>query len=339
MSTFRYRFSIDDENSDCFLEFFRTLVKNGADINQKLRDGSTHLSKASSEGNIGIVRFLLENGAVEKELKREAVAAASGNGRLEIVKLLCSSGVSCVGTTCQAAIVQACREGHLNVVEFLTDMGADLNSFYKGRGLIYRLFDSKYSFVHKYLIDKGVDLNVVSAEGKTVMDEILSYKPECPSFEMYASAGADALKAIRNERYLPHIEKCFYDTILHKHVYERNDDALKTVLEEDTGVVAVNCINCINCVSCVNCISCINCMGIKGEWTALHLAAFMNRLVSAEILVEKGADIFEITRDGKGLNALQIACNRGHFDIVSFFLIVLKKQKEGDQRKKKGATV
>ena len=56
-------------------------------------------------------------------------------------------------------------------------------------------------------------------------------------------------------------------------------------------------------------------------WTALHVAAFMNRMEVFEVLVSRGADIFALTGGSSGHTAFHLACSRGHVNIVRWILL------------------
>ena len=73
-----------------------------------------------------VVSFLLENGA-DKHFERgggeEPLAQACANGSLEIAKLILGHNVRDSGKLQEPAIVQAARNGHLQVVTHLLDTG------------------------------------------------------------------------------------------------------------------------------------------------------------------------------------------------------------------------
>ena len=81
------------EDKQSFVAF---LLRQGCDINDRSRDGSTPLSAASVEGHLKMVEFLISKGA---EINRKdglsgesALMAAAEMGQLEVVKVLLSDG-------------------------------------------------------------------------------------------------------------------------------------------------------------------------------------------------------------------------------------------------------
>ena len=89
----------------------------------------------------------------------------------------------------------------------------------------------------------------------------------------------------------------WYATSLHKACYENDRDALKGLLNSGTVDTSFD----------------INARNVRG-WTALHVAAYLNRLEELKLLLVAGADAYLVTEMGH--TALHLACVRGHFDII-----------------------
>lgn len=73
------------------------MLKSGAAVNQVRTDGATPLLTAVKDGDIGVVRLLLENGAAAVDHARSVAVA---RGRLCVVALI-DSNMSCLADCCR----------------------------------------------------------------------------------------------------------------------------------------------------------------------------------------------------------------------------------------------
>ena len=90
------------------------------------------LIKASSDGNLDLVKLLLERGANVNSQNnifygQTALIRASENGHTEIVKLLSTNGadVNIQDIYGQTALILSSLRGHLEVIKLLLEKGAD----------------------------------------------------------------------------------------------------------------------------------------------------------------------------------------------------------------------
>jgi ankyrin repeat protein len=125
------------------------LLRNGAEIERRAKNGQTALMNAASAGHVETVRLLLEQGA--------KVNATDEKG----------------GT----ALMQAILEKHANVVRALVEKGADINIMGRpanwemqpvGTALIQAV-DRDYYEIVEYLLQYGADPNASTPEGTTAM--------------------------------------------------------------------------------------------------------------------------------------------------------------------------
>ena len=82
------------------------------------------LSYASENGNLEIVKYLIEHGA----LIYHSVVDASKNGHLEVVKYLTDHGANIRNPLGFLALKFAISHGHLDVVKYLVEQGADVRA-------------------------------------------------------------------------------------------------------------------------------------------------------------------------------------------------------------------
>ncbi|CAG9982215.1 unnamed protein product [Clonostachys byssicola] len=140
-------------------EYVPVLVEKEVDLNQEYQNQSP-LALAFSSGKHSLVQYLLSQGATfstgSAELARELatkgslddlkflldhgldpnskrgnyvslLAAACANADLAVLKLLIDTGVQLSGKTCQHAFGGACKTGHIEMVKFLFEHGADVD--------------------------------------------------------------------------------------------------------------------------------------------------------------------------------------------------------------------
>jgi len=117
--------------ADDDLESVERLLREGAHINaRKGAYKTTALMEASVQGNVEVMRFLVENGADVNLVDKDgwtALMGATVEGRLESVKLLLELGaqVDAENDKGQTALVMASGPGHTEIREALLKYGAE----------------------------------------------------------------------------------------------------------------------------------------------------------------------------------------------------------------------
>jgi ankyrin repeat protein len=120
------------------VDFCRLLLENGADANI-LRGGALILVESASQGNLEVVKLLVEKGA--------AVDAVDSEG--------CT------------ALQKASVRGHISVATYLLDHGADINhADQTGLTSIFLAVDSRFAKLVQLLIDRGADLHRATTDGR-----------------------------------------------------------------------------------------------------------------------------------------------------------------------------
>ena len=102
-----------------------SLVKFVLESGKEIQDDDLLLGYASKFGNFEIVRYLVEQGADIHTFHEYALSNASEYGHLDIVKYLIELGAD-IHADNDDAIIRASRYGHLDVVKYLVERGANV---------------------------------------------------------------------------------------------------------------------------------------------------------------------------------------------------------------------
>ena len=143
----------------------RKLVEKGADVNEKIKDGTgrTALIKAAEKGHIDIVRYLIGKGAdVNYKATMSADTAledAAAGGYIDIVKLLIEKG-ALVNSGGVAPLIAAAEKGHADVVRFLIEKGANINANSGNGTALMASVAGGYIDIVQLLLEKGANVNV-----------------------------------------------------------------------------------------------------------------------------------------------------------------------------------
>ena len=105
-------------SKDGNLPVVKYLVENGADITYSENDAVIY---ASEKGHLPVVKYLVENGADITAQDNHALREASGSGRLPVVKYLVEHGADITDKN-NEALRWASKNGHLPVVEYLRSL-------------------------------------------------------------------------------------------------------------------------------------------------------------------------------------------------------------------------
>jgi ankyrin repeat protein len=148
------------------------LLKAGADINKKSRDGNTALIKAIAATHVRIVRALVKSSGNMN--KPEALFSAVGAGNLEIVKLFLTKDTDVnISGYAGGSLLMLAADGDFAIVKFLVESGADVNKKDdQGKTALMKAvesFNKTNIFSIKYLIDRGADVNAVNNKGETAL--------------------------------------------------------------------------------------------------------------------------------------------------------------------------
>uniref|UniRef100_A0A8C7QX56 Ankyrin repeat and KH domain containing 1 n=1 Tax=Oncorhynchus mykiss TaxID=8022 RepID=A0A8C7QX56_ONCMY len=161
-----------------FVDVVKVLLKEGANIEDHNENGHTPLMEGASAGHVEVARVLLEYGAGinthSNEFKESALTLACYKGHLDMVRFLLEAGADQEHKTDEmhTALMEACMDGHVEVARLLLDSGAQVN-------MPADSFESPLTLaacgghvdLAALLIERGANLEEVNDEGYTPLME------------------------------------------------------------------------------------------------------------------------------------------------------------------------
>jgi len=209
----------------------------------------------------------------------------------------------------------------------LTSCGADIrapNSY-----ILYDSISEGYSAIAEHLIISGADVNARSALSLAVTKGLISVAERLIDYGanvevLYAKNWRDGTileeGGIGVQNHLgAYIASTWDTTPFHRACYENNIELLEKLLGKGSKKRGKNMINDRN----------------RLGWTPLHVAAFLNRTVAAQLLIDNGADTSVTTVCGH--TALHLAClsRDGSGETIIRILTYLAPSCVASKRKKK----
>lgn len=157
-----------------------TLLRDGADVDEKDKVGGTPLLLAVTTGNTKIAEILLKSGAsvnAQADNKDTPWLLAGASGRTEILKMMepLKPDLTIRNRYGGNALIPACERGHVDTVEFLltTDIDVDhvnnlgwtclLEAVILGDG------GADHWKIVKMVLDKGANPNLADKDGMTAL--------------------------------------------------------------------------------------------------------------------------------------------------------------------------
>ena len=137
-------------------------------------DGITALHCAAENGDVAVVKFLIEHGADIKAqdtlLSRSVIHFAAENGNIESIRFLAEKGADLLDKDLHGAtpLHYAAKGGHLDTVKYLVGKKMDYTARdVRGWTLMHYAACGGSIDVVKYLLAKGVSINDLTDSGRT----------------------------------------------------------------------------------------------------------------------------------------------------------------------------
>ncbi|MBQ7257031.1 MAG: ankyrin repeat domain-containing protein [Abditibacteriota bacterium] len=331
--------SILDNN----LLVFDLFVKKGFDINSFIgKNQTTPLNLCIINKNTLFIDYLLNQGADINKPDKDGflpIYSAIISDNLRLVKDLIGKGVdvnAIINNDKDTPIGEACKLNRENIVNYLIEVGADLNA--KDNYGFTAVHDAVlYPKILKKLIEKGADINQKDFEGETPLHLAVKYnKPE--SAEILVDAGAVLSLNIDNQtptdlikenkdKFTEILSKAQREDIISKEFeciskgnleeVKNNLDTISKILDEDNNnalyyAIVYNQKDIFDLLIDISDVNNQNHAGI----TPLYEAARVGNVYFAEKLLEKGA-LIELDNIQKE-SPFMIGAVAGNLDMVKF---------------------
>jgi ankyrin repeat protein len=127
---------------------FEQYLNENKDLDHQLLD-------ASRDGNLDLVKQLIDQGADVHVYNNSALAFSVRSGHLEVVKYLIDKGADIHDYNDQAFLV-ASSYGHLEIVKYLISKGADIHA--RNDEALTLAYDDRHNDIVKFLIQKGLNM-------------------------------------------------------------------------------------------------------------------------------------------------------------------------------------
>lgn len=294
----------------------KQLLEKGADVNtciDGVKGSGPILMSVSDKGQVYILEFIQRKKADNDDFKPEelirsvsSLIIASSGGHLDVVKYLVNNGADVNAATTgemggNTALMEASTKGYLDIIKFLVDEGADINAVTTFQGTTALMFASAMGHldVVKYLVEKGADMSAVTNEEGTTALMFASDRGHLDIVKFLIEKGAD-INAVANFE---------GGTPLMIALIKGRSNIVKFLVENGVDVNAVT----INAI--------INNIYIKGL-TALMIASRERNMEIVKSLVKNGADINAVAtnEDEETVTALTIAAQEGYLDILKLLI-------------------
>ncbi|KAM4063698.1 ankyrin repeats (3 copies) domain-containing protein [Hirsutella rhossiliensis] len=287
--------------------------------------GQTALAAAAYNRHLGVVRFLLDNGAEINALDaqgRSALFAACRGGSAQILRLLLERGadVTVAANDGWSPLMTACNHGKANLVEMLLEKGADASATDDcGCTPITIALEKQKVDIHivEMILDQGVDVTAAGDDGWTPLSFALQ-RGNAEVVKMMLDRGADLRSVelgVSTPLFMPSV---WGNSELAGLLVERGGDVMA---RDSAGRTPLHLVSCLGAMEVTEMLLNNGADVVASDdngWTPLHYASYHGNLGSANTLVQLGADL--MARSKRGVTPLHFASSSGNLDLAQMLV-------------------
>ncbi len=262
------------------------LYENGADIDMRCDSGSTPLYIAAQEGNVDVIKYILSKSKRSLEAQFRTgftpIYVAARNGHDSVVQILIDAGANINSTDLEGStpVYVAAQNGYTEIVRILLEAGAHPDShFLGGYTPLYIACQNQHLEIVKLLLRCKININQITPNGST------------PIFIGSQNGSAECVRVLIENGADPRITR--FDC-LHVACVKQRLDVIKVLL--DCDMIDIN-------------------KTMTEESTALGIVIENNNLCLVIYLCERGADI---NKNHNKKSPLQLAVDNKYHDIVTY---------------------
>eukprot|EP00094_Tigriopus_californicus_P009181 TCALIF_08851-PA protein Name:"Similar to Ankrd17 Ankyrin repeat domain-containing protein 17 (Mus musculus)" AED:0.38 eAED:0.38 QI:0/0.53/0.37/0.75/1/1/16/0/2553 len=283
----------------------KALLDAGANVEDHNENGHTPLMEAASAGHVKVARILLSFGAGinthSNEFKESALTLACYKGHLEMVRFLLDAGADQEHKTDEmhTALMEASMDGHVEVAKLLLDHGAQVN-------MPADSFESPLTLaacgghvdLAMLLLERGANIEEVNDEGYTpLMEASREGHEEMVALLLSQEGHLDLVRYLLKMGAFVNAVTTTGDTALTYACENGHTDVAELLLMANAELEHES----------------------EGGRTPLMKAARSGHLSTVEFLLEKGADVNRATSNNDH-TPLSLACGSGHQGVVDVLL-------------------
>lgn len=305
-----------------YVDIVQLLLQNGANVNAQSSSGNTALHYACCSGYDGVVHVLIKHNADlehQNENGHTPLMEAASGGHVKVAKLLLdnNAGINTHSSEFkESALTLACYKGHVDMVFFLLQRGADQE--HKTDEMHTALMEASmdgHVEVAKLLLDHGAQVNMPADSFESPLT-LAACGSHVELAQLLLEHGAK-LEEVNDEGYTPLMEAAREGylpmvALLLEHGANINAQTEET---QETALTLACCGGFQEVVSyLLECGANIE----LGASTPLMEAATEGHVELVKFLLEKGANVNATTATGDA--ALTYAAENGHTDLVEVLI-------------------
>ncbi|MEO0787032.1 MAG: ankyrin repeat domain-containing protein [Bacteroidota bacterium] len=196
-----YGFPLHEAAEEGQLEIVRLLVEKGVNVNELDDRRRTPLARAASEDNPSVVRYLIGQGAEPELGTYLPLHLAAEDGKVAAIRALLEAGanVNARDGHRRTALICAASDGHHTAVSLLLDAGAEINAQDAwGNTALIAAADDNHQRVVRQLLQAGANTDMRTDQGQNALEIALSEGSEDAVDELTADLAEYALDNLRN---------------------------------------------------------------------------------------------------------------------------------------------